>query len=211
MKTKQYQHIVKKVFMVLPFYLFTFLPSNAQTFTQRVQQNTEGEGSVVIQHDPAIDELVNKAQTAVQTLQKQMIEKPVSTKTQPNVPPRPTKPIPSSIDKTETNILDADSVSSITYKRYKTTGFRVQVFRSGNSNNDRQQAEAAGNKIRTAFPDEDVYVEFFSPDWTCRVGNYRDIEDARHMRDELRKLGFDAATIVKGKIIISVPQQPLNP
>jgi len=39
------------------------------------------------------------------------------------------------------------------------------------------------------------------------VGNYRDIEDARHMRDALRKMGFDAATIVRGKIIIKVPQE----
>ena len=83
----------------------------------------------------------------------------------------------------------------------------MQVFRSGNTGNDRQQAEAAGSKIRNAYPDEDVYVEFFAPDWTCRVGNYRDIEDARHMRDALRKMGFDAATIVRGKIIIKVPQE----
>ena len=48
MKTKQYQHIVKKVFMVLPFYLFTFLPSSAQTFTERVQQSMTGEGTVII-------------------------------------------------------------------------------------------------------------------------------------------------------------------
>ena len=203
MKTKQYQHIVKKVFMVLPFYLFTFLPSSAQTFTERVQQSMTGEGTVIIYHDALIDQLVNNPPT----LHKHPDKPAATTKTQ-HVTQTPVKPIQQSGVTNEGNTTqDTDSVSGIAYKRYKTTGYRVQVFRSGNTGNDRQQAEAAGSKIRNAYPDEDVYVEFFAPDWTCRVGNYRDIEDARHMRDALRKMGFDAATIVRGKIIIKVPQE----
>ena len=60
METKQYQ-IIKKVLVLLPFYLFTFLPLNAQSFTQRIQQEKAGQGSVTIHESAEIDQLVNEA------------------------------------------------------------------------------------------------------------------------------------------------------
>ena len=59
MKTRLLQPIIKKVLVILPFYLFTFLPLTAQTYTQRIQKNSAGEGTVTIHQDTAIDELVN--------------------------------------------------------------------------------------------------------------------------------------------------------
>ena len=52
--------MIKKVLIVLPFYLFTFLPLSAQTYTQRIQQqNGNGQGTVTIHQDADIDKLVN--------------------------------------------------------------------------------------------------------------------------------------------------------
>ena len=51
--------MAKRVCIILPFYLFTFLPSFAQTFTQRLQKQTKGGGIVTLHQDKAIDELVN--------------------------------------------------------------------------------------------------------------------------------------------------------
>ena len=59
MKTGLLQSIIKKVIVILPFYLFTFLPLTAQTFTQNIQKTKTGEGTITIHQDTAIDELVN--------------------------------------------------------------------------------------------------------------------------------------------------------
>ena len=61
METKQYQ-IIRKVLVLLPFCLFTFLPLSltAQTFTQRLQrQPSAGQGTVTIHQSDTIDQLVN--------------------------------------------------------------------------------------------------------------------------------------------------------
>ena len=62
MNTKQYR-IIKKVLVVLPFYLFTFLPFtvSAQTFTQRIQQQKSGNAALTIHQSDSIDELDNSA------------------------------------------------------------------------------------------------------------------------------------------------------
>ena len=56
MNTKQYR-IIKKVLVVLPFYLFTFLPFtvSAQTFTQRIQQQKSGNAALTIHQSDSID------------------------------------------------------------------------------------------------------------------------------------------------------------
>ena len=85
---------------------------------------------------------------------------------------------------------------------FKTTGYRVQAFAGGNTRRDRQKAEHTGNVMRQLFPGEDVYVRFYSPRWVCRVGNYLTYEEAHEKMIAIRKLGYESATIVKGKIIV---------
>ena len=211
-----YNNMVKGMVKILPFYLFTFLPLNAgaQTFTDRIQQQATGEGTVTIHHDVVIDQLVNGT-TNTQPVQTGTPNKQTtSTPSKPNKQTATNHQTPVTQNQTpvtqnqtpvtqdQTPVTQEDAP----VKRYRTTGYRVQVFRGGNSKADRQKAEGAGNRIREAFPGHAVYVEFFSPEWTCRVGNFRDIEDARKMRDEIRRMGFETATIVRGKIIVTVPQ-----
>lgn len=99
--------------------------------------------------------------------------------------------------------MTPDSEEQTNKHTYKTTGYRIQVFAGGNTRRDRQRAEQAGNSLRSLFPGEEVYVHFYSPRWICRLGNYRTYEEAREKLHEVRKLGYDAATIVKGKITLS--------
>ena len=86
-----------------------------------------------------------------------------------------------------------------------TTGYRVQVFKGGNSRSERLQAEKIGKEIKSYYPYLPVYVHFYSPQWICRVGNYQTYEEAHQMLLSLRKLGYTEAIIVKGKI--TVPKQ----
>lgn len=202
METKQYQ-IIKKVLVFLPFYLFTFLPLNAQTFTQRIQNTTAGEGTVTIHHDKAIDELVN---APIATSKPKPVNKPVSPK------PKPTPGTPSVKAKethaaigydTISNEQQTDSLDNTPKRVFKTTGYRVQVLAGGNTRQDRQRAEQAGRSLKSLFPGEEVYVHFYSPRWICRLGNYRTYEEAHEKMLEVRKLGYSTATIVKGKITVT--------
>ena len=84
----------------------------------------------------------------------------------------------------------------------KIVGYRVQAFSGGNSRIDRQKAEQASIVIKTKYPEEPVYVHFYSPHWICRVGNYRTFEEANSMLQKVKALGYRQANIVKGKITV---------
>jgi len=84
----------------------------------------------------------------------------------------------------------------------KVNGYRVQAFAGGNSRQDRMKAERIGNDIKSHFSSVPVYVHFYSPRWICRVGNYRTYEEAHQMLVSLRKLGYNQASIVRGKIMV---------
>ena len=176
--------------------------AGAQTFTQRIQQNTAGQGIVTIHQSDSISRLVNSAQL-------------VSEKASPATPPTTAKPAakPSanagSTGSTKESAATAPpDTTDLTGKKmmrggYKVMGYRVQAFAGGNSRKDRQQAEQTGNNIKANFPNVPVYVHFYAPRWICRVGNYRTYEEAHQMLVSLRSLGYTQASIVKGKITVS--------
>ena len=223
--TEQRQGMARP-FLILAFAFlishFSFLICNAQTFTQRIQKSSAGEGTITIHQDPAIDELVNA---------------PIATskpKANANKPTKPTKPTgtkntenkakptvtqkaketpaatPAPDNSTNKNSITEsskdpipDTLNTRPKHVYKTIGYRVQVLAGGNKRQDRQRAEQAGRSLRSLFPDEEVYVHFYSPRWICRLGNYRTYEEAHAKMLEVRNLGYSSATIVKGKITVS--------
>ena len=87
----------------------------------------------------------------------------------------------------------------------KINGFRVQVFAGGNGRTDRLKAERTGEEIKTLFPNEPVYVHFYSPRWICRIGNYRTYEEAHDILRQVKQMGYPSAVIVKGKITVYYP------
>jgi len=186
--------------------------THAQTFTQRVQQHTVGEGTVTIHHDKAIDDLVNgigeqpvkakpvttakpaKTVTPAKKAEKQDDSSKTAPQTAKPVVPQETQEEKTTPDTTTTTVLK---------RSYKTTGYRVQAFAGGNTRRDRQRAEQTGNSLRQLFPGEEVYVHFYSPRWICRMGNYRTYAEAREKMLEVRKMGYESATVVKGKITLT--------
>lgn len=205
----RHSKMAKKVCMILPLYLFTFSPLSAQTFIQNVQKSKVGEGKVTIHQSKEIDELVNAPAEAAkpkQTTNKQTPAKPAPAKPAQEKP-TPEKPTPASPE--QRNLRDTvasqqipDTLMNSHRRSYKTTGYRVQAFAGGNTRRDRQRAEQAGRTLRDLFPGEDVYVHFYSPRWVCRLGNYRTYDEARSKMLEVRKMGYESATVVKGKITV---------
>ena len=84
----------------------------------------------------------------------------------------------------------------------KISGYRVQVFAGGNTRNDKLRAQQIGNAVKLQFPEEPIYVHFYSPRWICRMGNYRTYAEANRVLRRIRSMGYRSATIVKGKITV---------
>ena len=193
------------------------LAASAQTtFTQRIQKSNAGEGKVTVTQSKEIDDLVNGPQDVktqstqsnqntqnnpnTQSNQKtQILQRQAEEKEKPQQPQHPqitTQP-EMTIDTTYT-----DEPRKKVMKGYKVNGYRVQVFAGGNSRDARVKAERTGREINALFPGEPVYVHFYSPRWICRMGNYRTYEEAHQILNAVKKLGYQSAIIVKGKITV---------
>ena len=176
------------------------------TFTERLQKSNTGEGKISVTQDKSIDALVNGASAV--TKQPENIK--------PEQKEKVTTPKDKADDKEKEKVAPKDNEAVVVVpdtvdmhkkvmKGYKVNGYRVQVFAGGNSRNDRLKAERAGENIKSAFPDEPIYVHFYSPRWICRMGNYRTYEEAHEVLRRVKQLGYDSAIIVKGKITVQYP------
>ena len=209
----------KTVIIIICCVLCTF-GAEAQTFTDRLQQQKAGKGTVTLHQSKDIDKLVNGRYSD-----------PNAAGMRPDI--KPEQPVKeqqtgqgstvSSVgpvrqvgqvrqvrqEKQDTDQLDTmpqdtepDMSKKVMRKSYKTTGYRVQVWAGGNSRVDRQKAEKAGMTIKRNIPNVPVYVHFYSPRWICRIGNYRTYEEAHEVLREVKQLGYTEAVIVKGKITV---------
>ncbi len=181
----------------------SFSPAGAQSFTQRIQKTEKGKGAVTLHQDKSIDALVNgSAVSTTPTQPKATVTAPAPSKNKSKDSKEEKKTVAQQEERQQPTVQN-DTVVQEKLRTYKTTGFRVQAFAGGNSRKDRQKAERTGNELRALFPNEQVYTHFYAPRWICRIGNYRTYEEAHQMLQEVKKLGYTSATIVKGKI--SVP------
>ena len=191
--------------------------SAQSSFTQRIQQSKSGEGQVTVTQDKAITELVDGTAAPVQQQttpkpSEQSVQKPLTqkdnvrqeAKTQQQTPAEEKRQL--AIERQEstpdTTYVD-ESRKKVMKGGYKINGYRVQVYAGGNSRDARQKAEKTGREINSLFPGEPVYVHFYSPRWICRMGNYRTYEEAHQILNAVKKLGYNSAIIVKGKITVS--------
>ena len=176
--------------------------AQAQSFLDRLKKPTKDKAVVTVTQDAAIDKLVNgdiNANTTVATK-----KEPTTTKKEPAA----TKKEPASAAATTTSPASSstheepDMSKKVMKNSYKVTGYRVQAFTGGNTRSDRKAAENVGNAIKRRFPEQPIYVHFYSPRWICRVGNFRTYEEAHAMLLEIREMGYKQASIVKGKISV---------
>ena len=179
--------------------------AQAQTFLDRLKKPAKDKAVVTVTQDAAIDKLVNGDITAKTTVVNKK-EPAASTKKEPAAT---TKKEPAHSASTTTTppassstIDEPDMSKKVMKNSYKVTGYRVQAFTGGNTRSDRQAAENVGNAIKRRFPEQPIYVHFYSPRWICRVGNFRTYEEAHAMLMEIREMGYKQASIVKGKISV---------
>ena len=207
MKTKCI-HMAKRVCVFLPFYLFTFLPLSAQTFTQRLQQTVSGGGRVTIHQDAAIDELVNGKPAPLPKRTKE-VQQQAPRKQQPTADAREKKQTADTRTQQQPDklfgeqpLLSVDSIQQEPLRTHQVMGYRIQVFAGGKTRADRQKAEQTANTLKSLFPDQKFYVHFYSPRWICRMGNFRTLEEAKEKLNEVVRMGYDTATLVRGKVTV---------
>ena len=195
----------KKVLWFLPFYLFTFLPFNltAQTFLDRLQTKVEGQGTVTVHQDSAINQLVLDPQSTVDHSTTTPTTTP-STGTTPTTTTASTGTTPTQTTPTTgTGTTETVTTPTTTTRTRRTIdGYKVQAFAGGNTREDRKKAERTASNIRAQFPNVSVSAHFYSPRWVCRVGNYRTREEAQHMLSALKNLGYSQAHIVKTRVTV---------
>ena len=213
---------MKQFVTLLIMILCSTFTANAQNYLDHLKKKEPGKGVVTVNQSKAIDELVNG---------KQVIPQDDKTKTTPQKkekePEAQHKQGPDSLKKTEPQHHEAnrenahvnnaqkaenkkeetetpvvDMRKKVMRKSYKVTGYRVQAFAGGNSRNDRLKAEQTGNQLKVHFPEQPVYVHFYSPRWICRMGNLRSLSEAAKMLAKVRSLGYRQACIVKGQITV---------
>lgn len=218
-----------KTIVALLTLLCVAITTTAQTFTERLQKTVAGKGTITIVHSAAIDKLVNgnqpdiKPAKPLQTTQenktadstkkqqadstkkqqadstkKQQADTTKKTATQTET--KQQQESPKSDDDFE--IPTVDMRKKVMGRSYKVNGYRVQAFAGGNTRTDRQKAQNIGDAIKLKFPEQPIYVHFYSPRWICRVGNFRTYEEAHAMLLEVKKMGYTQASIVKGKITV---------
>lgn len=65
------------------------------------------------------------------------------------------------------------------------SGFRVQVFSSNVQRTAKAEAFKREKQIKEEFPDQTVYVNYSSPFWKVRVGDFRTQAQAQEFRNEM--------------------------
>lgn len=181
---------MKHLFLGL-FGLLLTLPVSAQDFMDRLERVENGKGRVVVHQDPAIERLVNgspEKKAGQQT--DRAVQSPVLKKNDPD---------------SSTSIVKSDTTSPKVYRsKYTTVGYRIQVYSGGNSRAAREQAMRKGNLVKKYFSGIPVYTHFYSPRWTCRIGDFRSYDEASRALSELKSTGaFGEAVIVKCKIQVA--------
>lgn len=92
-----------------------------------------------------------------------------------------------------------------TPKMLKARGFRIQVYAGNNSRAARNEATAIANKVKEEFTDMPVYTYFQPPRWLCRVGDFKNIEEAHVAMRKLKACGtFKEVAIVREQINIPI-------
>lgn len=204
--------------------LCSALTADAQTYLDHLQQKKHGKATVTVVQSKAIDSLVNgNKKNATQDLatgkkntdntpkdftplkettpdNEQATTKGTEERREENRKKEAARQPVETED--EMNIPTVDMRKKVMTRSYKVNGYRVQAFMGGNTRADHRRAEQIRDAIKMKFPDQPVYVHFYSPRWVCRVGNYRSYEEASRMLKQIRAMGYKSATILKGKITV---------
>jgi hypothetical protein len=68
------------------------------------------------------------------------------------------------------------------YETVSAAGFRVQVFSSNAQKTAKDEAFKIEKDLKAAFPEQAIYVNYASPFWKVRIGDFKTQEEANAFR-----------------------------
>ena len=178
---------------LLTIIILTFMAAlpaamNAQVrFTDKLQQQVEGEGTITLDQDPLLTDILNGD-----------IVVPSNIATTTKV----------SAITTETKVRqDAEEMhGKVSGMHQKVRGYRVQVYFGGNQRANQTQAQKVGTRVTGMFPELRAYTTFESPHWRCRVGDFITYDDASAYMHKIKAKGIAEAMVVKSEIYVTAEQ-----
>lgn len=108
-----------------------------------------------------------------------------------------------------TKIVNGEYIPTVSQKkndngnssiRVKRRGYRIQVFKGGNTRADEAEARKTGQKIQKLFKVK-AYTIFNSPEWVCRVGDFKNRDEALEHLKKIRAVSR-SAMIVPSEIYV---------
>lgn len=168
----------------------------AQSFTDRLRKSVTGQGTVILIQDEDITRLVNGKSAQTNSVRVKL--KPMD---DTDVLKRGAEGRNNRSDDDDISLGEettAPVMKQKTYRRsYSMRGYRVQIYSGNDSRAARQKAYQMGSLLKNYFPDWPVYTHFYSPHWTCRVGDFRSYQEASTALHQINKTGaFKAAAII---------------
>lgn len=109
-------------------------------------------------------------------------------------------------DRIEQLILNKKSYPN-SQRQANFNGYRVQVFSSNAQKTAKNEAFKIEKLIRETFPEEEVYVNYTSPFWKVRVGDFDTMQKAQSFRSQLIEVFPEIKSdtyIVREQVHISV-------
>lgn len=169
----------------------------AQTgFVEKVQKSSEGWGKVSINQESRLTRLLNGDTVIVQ--EKKVEEKNVNSEKHKIDAKKDEEKV--SVDSYEAN----GSVRPVKMKRYKISGYRIQIYAGNNSRNSRVEAERVAQRFKGFFPKVSAYTHFYPPRWVCRVGDFKTAEQATAFMSQIQQLkAFSGLIVVKTAIQVA--------
>ena len=67
---------------------------------------------------------------------------------------------------------------------------------------DKTKCEQIATQVKRSFPELPVYINFHSPSWKCRAGNFTDYSEAQAVLKQVKAMGYSQACLVKGTIVV---------
>lgn len=170
-----------RIFLLISFSIFTSGVWAQQTFTERLTEDVDGQGTVSVFQSEEITRMVNG----------ETVDIPFG---EPKI----------NGDQGLSDESGTGTNVNASVRKMKIAGYRIQVYAGGNSRASRDQAKEMAIKVKEKYADLSVYTSFQSPRWLCRVGDFRTIEEADSMLRKMREANdFEEASIVKSYIQIS--------
>lgn len=169
-------------------------------FVDRMQKDVAGWGKLTIVQEPRLTHLLNNDSTVAPKRKNPAAEaratrEPSKQEHHPAAETGGGAAADSGVDEPR---------QQVRVRRYKISGYRVQIYAGSNSRSSRIEAEKAAQRFKGYFPHVPAYTHFYPPRWVCRVGDFKTAEEAQGFMHQIAQLkAFSGLIVVKTAIQVS--------